>query len=292
MTDRTTMMTMTLVLSLFAVPVVDGHGRLIDPPARGSAWRFGFNTPINYNDNEMSCGGLNHQWYILQGKCGVCGDRWDANPRPHEVGGTYATGTIVRTYTQGQTIQVTVQITSNHLGWFEFRICPVSDPTVEVTLECLDTHLLPLASNGQTRYKIDRDSRNYVVDLVLPSDLVCDHCVFQWKYHTGNSWGRDPDGVECVGCGAVQEEFYGCADIAVLANDSSPPPSAAASTDAPQIKLVTTAAPSTSMAGVVTEGQGQQCRAVGVWRSVAGMNSWCATNCGAGYCPSSHCRCG
>lgn len=33
------------------------HGRLMDPPARNSMWRFGFPNPVNYNDNELYCGG-------------------------------------------------------------------------------------------------------------------------------------------------------------------------------------------------------------------------------------------
>ena len=33
------------------------HGRLIDPPSRSSMWRFGFKTPINYDDNQLFCGG-------------------------------------------------------------------------------------------------------------------------------------------------------------------------------------------------------------------------------------------
>lgn len=36
---------------------IDGHGRLMDPPARNSMWRFGFPNPVNYNDNELFCGG-------------------------------------------------------------------------------------------------------------------------------------------------------------------------------------------------------------------------------------------
>jgi len=36
----------------------------------------------------------------------------------------------------------------------------------------------------------------------------------------GHSWGRDENGKSCLGCGA-QEEFYGCADIAIV----SPPAS-------------------------------------------------------------------
>lgn len=36
---------------------INGHGRLMDPPARNSMWRFGFPNPVNYNDNELYCGG-------------------------------------------------------------------------------------------------------------------------------------------------------------------------------------------------------------------------------------------
>ena len=32
----------------------------------------------------------------------------------------------------------------------------------------------------------------------------------------GNSWGTDPDGRQCVGCGP-QEQFYGCSDISISA---------------------------------------------------------------------------
>ena len=38
--------------------LVSGHGRLWDPVARASAWRKGFHTPTNYNDNELFCGGF------------------------------------------------------------------------------------------------------------------------------------------------------------------------------------------------------------------------------------------
>lgn len=42
----------------------EGHGRLMDPPARNSMWRFGFPNPVNYNDNELFCGG-----YAGQNSC-------------------------------------------------------------------------------------------------------------------------------------------------------------------------------------------------------------------------------
>lgn len=37
---------------------VSGHGRLMDPPARNAMWRYGFPNPVNYNDNELYCGGF------------------------------------------------------------------------------------------------------------------------------------------------------------------------------------------------------------------------------------------
>jgi len=39
------------------VVLVDGHGHLFDPPMRSTVWRWGFNTPINYDDNWLACGG-------------------------------------------------------------------------------------------------------------------------------------------------------------------------------------------------------------------------------------------
>ena len=86
------------------------------PAARNSMWRFGFGTPINYSDNEVFCGGVGSEYYLIQfipfkfsflkinseqfkppnnGRCGVCGDNWaEDRPRENENGGKYGTGTI------------------------------------------------------------------------------------------------------------------------------------------------------------------------------------------------------
>jgi hypothetical protein len=54
-----------LPLSLFSLIILGqlievlSHGHLIDPPARGTAWRYGFDTPKDYNDMELFCGGFN-----------------------------------------------------------------------------------------------------------------------------------------------------------------------------------------------------------------------------------------
>lgn len=66
-----------LTLTYYTKPL-NGHGRLIEPPSRASAWRYGFNTPHNYNDHELYCGGFTRQWVKNEGRCGVCGDAWDA----------------------------------------------------------------------------------------------------------------------------------------------------------------------------------------------------------------------
>ena len=75
----------------------------MDPPARNSMWRFGFGTPINYSDNEVFCGGVGIQFKKNKGKCGVCGDDWSKErPRLNENGGKWGTGTVGKTYMQGQ----------------------------------------------------------------------------------------------------------------------------------------------------------------------------------------------
>lgn len=68
----------TLSVNLLVVWQVSAHGRLIEPPSRASMWRYGFNTPHDYNDHECYCGGFTRQWQRNKGKCGICGDSWDS----------------------------------------------------------------------------------------------------------------------------------------------------------------------------------------------------------------------
>lgn len=58
-----------------SIDMCNGHGRLIEPPSRSSAFRYGFQTPPNYNDHELYCGGFARQ-QRNGGKCGECGDAW------------------------------------------------------------------------------------------------------------------------------------------------------------------------------------------------------------------------
>lgn len=52
---------MMFIILMHAVDVSNGHGRLIEPPSRSSAFRYGFQTPPNYNDHELYCGGFARQ---------------------------------------------------------------------------------------------------------------------------------------------------------------------------------------------------------------------------------------
>jgi hypothetical protein len=83
-------------------------------------WWWGIPNPIDYNDNEGFCGGFEHM-QSLGGLCGICGDAYDDEPREHEApDGLFANGIIVAYYQPGQYIDVLVDITTNHLGHFEF----------------------------------------------------------------------------------------------------------------------------------------------------------------------------
>ncbi|XP_060066583.1 uncharacterized protein LOC132546873 [Ylistrum balloti] len=198
------------------VRVSDQHGYLSWPPQRSSLWRHGHDSPINYNDNALWCGGLPYFTQVGE-KCGTCGDSY-YGPHEHEAGGKYALGIIGERYPLGTTeIKVTVTVNAYHKGFFEFKICPHNDPLSPVKQECLDQYPLKIQEA-----KKDKEGRKYyppkggVLDLTveIPKGLQCSQCVLQWKYKTGNSWGKDLDGNSCLGCGP-QEQFQNCADISI-----------------------------------------------------------------------------
>lgn len=53
-----------IVVSIIAITLftqisdVSSHGRMMEPPARNTMWRFGFPTKANYEDSELFCGGI------------------------------------------------------------------------------------------------------------------------------------------------------------------------------------------------------------------------------------------
>ncbi|GLH14587.1 Uncharacterized protein GBIM_18950 [Gryllus bimaculatus] len=163
-------------------------------------------------------------------------------PRPHEAGGVFGQGPVVRRWRMGSAVPVRVELTANHRGYFEFRLCARDRPQPEATQACLDAHLLrrapapggpaaaarrvaaasasgsALEDEGEERagrfFPEAGANRVFEMRYLLPPGVVCERCVLQWRYVAGNSWGRCENGTEAVGCGP-QEEFRACADVAI-----------------------------------------------------------------------------
>ncbi|XP_049782471.1 uncharacterized protein LOC126184141 [Schistocerca cancellata] len=192
-----------------------GHGMLWEPPNRGSLWRFGYETPVNYDDNAQFCGGFQAQWQKNGGRCGECGDDYSLErPRPQENGGEFGLAVIAATYERASVINATALITANHMGYFVFRLCPLEEEGQLETEECFSKWPLSL-TDGSTEYVLpSNDTGYYSVELQLPEDLECKQCVLQWTYVAGNNWGVCDDGTQGLGCGP-QETFRTCTDIAI-----------------------------------------------------------------------------
>ncbi len=190
---------------------------------------------FNYNFKGNYCGGIRRQWDQNNGKCGICGDAFDQDPRDHEPGGKYASGIISKMYTQGEQIDITVTITANHYGYFEFRLCENNEINKTVSQECFDKNLLEVVNNNQetlseeqlkildsslNKFKYflpNKKTQNFTAKVKLPNDLTCKSCVLQWKYHSGNNYGKAYNSdMLCLGCVERQEEFFNCADIAIM----------------------------------------------------------------------------
>ncbi|KAG5865738.1 hypothetical protein JTB14_021429 [Gonioctena quinquepunctata] len=285
-----------IILTLNLGTLVIGHGRIMDPPARNSMWRFGFPTPVNYNDNELFCGGYAVQWDQNEGKCGICGDPHHVEePRPHEAGGTYAKGVISRHYSVGQTIDIEIELTANHYGRFEILICPNNNPAQEATQECFDRFPLYLAKTKDTSYQIPEDGRKKAVfryQVQLPPYITCTQCVLQWTYYTGNQWGMCSNGTEAQGCGK-SETFRNCADVSIhTSTGGAVPPLFVDNLNPYQLyyKDYRKPAPYNVIPLVVRE---QVCVPKSLYKVIPGLKEWCQTNC-LRYppnCPQEICEC-
>lgn len=182
------------VFCVFATRV-SAHGRMLEPPGRSTAWRFnGKQTPVNYDDHSLNCGGFYAQHYQNNHKCGVCGDNFALpRPRPNEFGGKFGSQTVPRRkYFAGSTINLTIEITAFHKGYFRIDLCNDAHNETE---ECFrqiwpEFHDIRLGMNS--------------LRMPLPNNLTCDKCVLRWHYECGNNWGKD------------QENFRACSDISIV----------------------------------------------------------------------------
>ncbi|OWF55507.1 hypothetical protein KP79_PYT23102 [Mizuhopecten yessoensis] len=207
-----------ILVILASLESVECRGKMMEPVQRSSLWRKGYNTPQNMEDSGLNCGGYWYQWQSNKGRCGVCGDPADVDPKPNEDIHQYAKGIIVQRYlTSDKFIDVTIEVKKNMLGYFEFRLCPDVSETRPVTQKCLDQHPLDISGHGK-RYRPDREG-NIFLKLNIPKEVTCEHCVLQWKWHTAMNWGICKDKSSGLGCGD-QEELYNCADISITSGSS------------------------------------------------------------------------
>ena len=96
-------------VALLLIGMSQGHGRLVDPVARSSAWRKDLKKfPSYFDDNSMNCGGLGMQ-IKNDGKCGICGENF-VSKKKFEKGGILYRGHIVKSYSEGQLIDVIVEV--------------------------------------------------------------------------------------------------------------------------------------------------------------------------------------
>ena len=265
------------------ITLVVGHGRLISPPSRNSAWRYDFDTPRQDTDNELNCGGFNVQWSTNKGKCGVCGDAYHLKPGKalYTHPGKYATKTITKTYKEGQEIEVLVDVTSNHQGYFRFSVGKIGTPPI--TQEKL-THILK-QPNGKTKWYINSHGNDvFKIKLKLPRGLTCDHCVMQWWWHVGNNWGCDGPGNCGMGKGP-QETFVNCADIRITKSDGSVPLPPSTRPPPPTEKPPKPTEPLPTNAP-----NPGGCKSIPPYKGKE-MDDWCRRNCATGYCPPTHCKC-
>ena len=120
----------------------------------------------------------------------------------------------------GSLVDVEVQITAQHQGFFQFKLCELGENMATKDEECFDRDdSIVQFADGSTKYSITdvfpelSSSRNsgfwYPMQIKLPDQSECDHCVLQWRYQGG----ADENGTG-LGFG-YQEEFYGCADIKI-----------------------------------------------------------------------------
>lgn len=89
-------------------------------------------------DDHCHVTNFQHLHDRMAGRCGICGDPWDQDPRAHEAGGVFANGIIVREYRPGQAIDIEVDVTANHFGYFTFKLCPNNNTAFDPEQDCFD----------------------------------------------------------------------------------------------------------------------------------------------------------
>lgn len=56
---------MAAVIFIKIMQEISGHGMVMDPINRSSAWRLKFKTPTNNEDNQLFCGGREESFLVI-----------------------------------------------------------------------------------------------------------------------------------------------------------------------------------------------------------------------------------
>ncbi|RHZ08863.1 hypothetical protein DYB26_006835 [Aphanomyces astaci] len=226
---------MALIMAMMAHDA-SAHGRLLVPPHRGyigSLPQFKDFVPKNYGDHSLNAGGIGQ---TKGGKHGICGDKFSGK-RLHETGGEYGKfpqhreKVIGACYAPGSTMDLQVQITANHKGYFEFGLCKLNSLNDKETEECFKTLVQP---NGEKHWKLPTGAKTFNMQYMLPDGMSCDgdsHCVLRWHYVGWNNPDADING---------QEHYWNCADIYVSNTCGSNPSSSASKPAIPNAPKQTT----------------------------------------------------
>lgn len=202
----TKLILITLALTALAA-CVNGHGRMIFPINRASAWRErrpGF--PKNIADTQWC--GVKKDGVLLENErnvtCGIAGPIYNGKIQgaskvflpefgkafdlySFEYGSEMYRGTIVETFKSGQVVDAKVRVGGNHPGWIEFRLCEAPEDA-DPTMECFENNKLHFTVDNSTRVELNSVD---IIDFVhtypvkLPEGLTCEHCVFQMYW-----WSR------------------------------------------------------------------------------------------------------
>ncbi|KAL3287336.1 hypothetical protein HHI36_001810 [Cryptolaemus montrouzieri] len=197
---------------------ISSHGVMLEPPSRSALWKFypvdNVRVVPNYSFNQLICGGFAKQWKKFGGKCGLCGDPFDApQPRPNENTGKYGKFGTVRNYSPGSVINVKIELKITHKGKFRYSICDLRNSSKP---ESGEKCFRPLKlADGKSFHKVGPAPPTNIFNAVkLPEGLKCRRCVLRWEYLTGTRKGKCANGKRKVGCGP-QESFRNCADISI-----------------------------------------------------------------------------
>eukprot|EP00913_Durusdinium_trenchii_P033002 g30895.t1 len=204
---------------------------------------------------------------------GLCGDpvQGKSNPPTFKDETYLKKGPITATYRAGEIVEFQIAVSTHHMGHYEFRICdagylpPAGSQTPVAGADWKDT----MASTYPSSHEV------HVMRYKIPDNLSCEACTLQWYWSTGNSCLYDFDYVNyfkefaklgwdadawhsqilaswrscensCCNAEKFGEEFWNCADIAVL------PGSTGSSTSSVEASTATTTTTSTSTTTTTT----------------------------------------